>query len=212
MIKEKFLYVDKTKYIYNILESGDYFFLARPPRFGKSLLLSTVHEIFAGRRELFDSLAIAQTDYSWKEHPVIHLNFSSLSTNSPQELKADLELKLLTVAEEYKISISDAPSLKTKFYASVSRLATHTRVVVLIDDYDYPIINNIDNLPLAEECSKVLHDFFPVIKDAADYVRFVLITGVSKFSPSSAFSGLNNLIDLSLTERAALLTGFTEQN
>ena len=211
IIKERFLYVDKTKYIHDIIESGDYFFLARPPGFGKSLLLSTIYEIFAGRRELFDSLAIAQTDYSWEEHPVIHLNFSSLSITSPQELKADLERMLLTVAEEYNVTIDDAPSLKTKFYALISRLATSKRVVILIDDYDYPIISTLDNLVLSEEFRTVLHDFFPVIKDVADYRRFVLIVGISKFSPSLPLSGLNNLTDLSLNERAAHLVGYTER-
>ncbi len=206
-----YLYVDKTQQILNLLSMGDCFFLARPRRFGKSLLLSTLQEIFAGNRSLFDDLDIAKSSYEWTKHPVVHLSFTSMKSKHPDQLEKDIEWTLLSIAQEYGISISDAPSIKTKFIALVKRLAHTNRAVILIDEYDYPLINNLDNLPLAEECRNVLHDFFVVLKDLSDYVRFICITGVSKFSKTSIFSGLNNLNDLTLSPFTATLLGYTQK-
>ena len=211
LIEGNFLYVDKTKYILDIIEKGDCYFLLRPRRFGKSLLLSTLHEIFAGNRELFNGLYIGQSEYAWPQHPVVHLSFSSLGVDNVDDLKKTIEWTLGKHAVNYDISIDDAPTLKTKFIALIERLALKNRVVILIDEYDYPLISNITNQALAEECRQVLHDFFIVLKDLSKYIRFIFITGVTQFSKTSIFSGLNNLNDLTLKKSAAVLLGYTQE-
>ncbi len=211
MIEGDFLYIDKTKYILDLIESGDCYFLSRPRRFGKSLLLSTLHEIFSGNRELFKSLYIDQTDYDWVEHPVIHVSFSSMNSTSAENLRKDLEWNLLELAKKHGIDVSNAPSLQTKLTTLIKQLSAKNRVVILIDEYDYPLINNINNLELVESCRKVLHDFFVVLKDLGDYLTFIFITGVTKFSKTSIFSGLNNLNDLTLSKKAGVLLGYTQE-
>ena len=211
MIEEDYVYIDKTKYILDLIKGGSYYFLSRPRRFGKSLLLSTLHEIFSGKRHLFDSLDIAQSDYNWPEYPVVHMSFASMNVDSPQSLLAALDWTLQKQAEKHNITISDAPTPKLKFIALIERLAIKSRVVILIDEYDHPIINNLKNLALAEECRQELHNFLIVLKDLADSIKFVFITGVSRLSKTSIFSGLNNLNDLTLTKNAALLVGYTER-
>ena len=210
MIEQNYIYIDKTNYILDLIQNGSCYFLSRPRRFGKSLLLSTFHELFSGRQHLFDSLAIAQSDYSWPEHPIIHMSFSSMDVGSPQALLKSLEWNIQKHAEKYNVDVSDAPTAKTKFVALVERLAIKNSVVILIDEYDHPIINNIKNFALAEECRQELHNFLMVLKDLADSIEFIFITGVSRLSKTSIFSGLNNLNDLTLTENAALLLGYTE--
>lgn len=209
MIKDNYVYVDKTRYIYDIITKGTYYFLSRPRRFGKSLLLSTLHELFAGNKELFKGLWIDTANYNWQPHPVIHLSFSALASNSAQALHDDLVWKLESLAESHSLDISKAPSLQTKFESIVTQLASSNSVVILIDEYDFPILNNITDLPLAGECRNIIKNFFGVIKDLDNYIKFVMITGVSKFSKTSIFSGLNNLEDLTLSQQAAGLLGYT---
>ncbi len=211
MIEADYIYVDKTEYIYSLIETGECYFLSRPRRFGKSLLISTFKELFSGNKKLFESLFIAKTDYEWEEHPVVVLSFSKIDSKDASSLERDIEWNLYKIANHYGVDISDAPSIKSKFDALITRLAVKNKVVVLIDEYDYPLINNIDNIERAEECRKVLHDFFTVLKDVGDYLRFTFVTGVTKFSKTSIFSGLNNLDDLTLTPRASLLLGYTHE-
>lgn len=134
MIEGNFLYIDKTSCIHDLIDSGDCYFLSRPRRFGKSLLLSTFNEIFSGNKKLFDTLAIAKTDYDWAEHPVIHLSFSSMNTQSASQLRNDLEWSLVKIARKNGINIDDAPSLQTKFTELIEQLALKNRVVILIDE------------------------------------------------------------------------------
>lgn len=211
MIEGNYIYVDKTKYILNLIMTGECYFLSRPRRFGKSLLISTLYEIFSGNRGLFKSFYIDTTDYSWPEHPIIHFSFSSMNVENSESLKKDIEWNLFNHAAKYNLSIEDAPSLQTKFSALVERLAQRGKVVILVDEYDFPLINNINKPGMAEECRKVLHDFFVVLKDLGKYLRFIFITGVSRFSKTSIFSGLNNLNDISLSEKGAELLGYTEE-
>ncbi len=136
-----YTYVDKTKQIYELLTTGDYYFLSRPRRFGKSLLLSTIQEIAKGNKDLFKDLYISQTDYDWKEHPVVSLSLSSMDCTSSETLTSDLEWALLEIARTYDINIKNAPSLKAKFSTLVTRLSrSQGRVVILVDEYDYPLI------------------------------------------------------------------------
>ncbi len=211
MIEGNYTYVDKTRQIFDLISTGECYFLSRPRRFGKSLLLSTMKEIFKGNRALFRGLYIDNVDYDWQEHPVIHLSFTSVNSTSAQKLEKDIEYKLLQLAEEYGLDIREAPSLQTKFTTLIQKLGEKNRVVLLIDEYDYPLINNIDNLSLAESCRKTLHDFFVVLKDLDEYLRFIFITGVTKFSKTSIFSGLNNLDDLTLMSKASIILGYTHE-
>ncbi len=173
--------------------------------------LSTLEHIFLGNRNLFRTLFISNTDYDWLQYPVIHLSFSALSSKTAEHLEKDIEWKLHEIADSYAINISDAPSIQTKFEALIKRLSRNNKVVVLVDEYDYPLLNNIHDLTVAESCRKVMHDFFAILKDVGEYLRFIFITGVTKFSKTSIFSGLNNLDDLTLSRRAAQLLGYTEQ-
>ena len=210
MIEDSYIYVDKTEYIYDLIQTGKYYFLLRPRRFGKSLLLSTFKELFSGNQELFEGLYIAGTDYNWKKHPVVMLSFSEMLSKDAQSLEKDIEWSLLEHAKHYDIDISDAPTIKSKLIALVRRLATtKDKVVVLVDEYDYHLINNINDPIGAEACRKVLHDFFSVFKDLGEHLRFIFVTGVTKFSKTTIFSGLNNLDDLTLMPQASLLLGYT---
>ena len=211
MIENNYIYIDKTKYMVHLIDEGRYYFLSRPRRFGKTLLVSTLDELFSGNRYLFKSLYIDSSDYEWKEHPVININFASLSAENPEALKKDLEYTLEVIAKKYDADISGAPSLQTKFKTLIIQLAKKNKVAVLIDEYDYAILRNITNLELADACRDVLKDLFSALKDAEvdKALRFIFITGITKFSRTSIFSGLNNLEDLSTDPRAAQLLGYT---
>lgn len=209
MIKNNYVYVDKTKYIYDIIKTGDYYFFSRPRRFGKSVLISTLKELFEGNKELFKDLWIETSDYKWQTHPVIHLSFSSLASNNAQALYNDLVWKLESIASLHSIDIIKAPSLKTKFELLVTELSKINSVVILVDEYDHPILSNISDPSVATECRDVLKSFFDVVKDLDSYLAFFMVTGVSKFSKTSIFSGLNNLEDLTLNELGSNLVGYT---
>ncbi len=213
MVDGGFIYIDKTDLIYNLIKEKRYFFLSRPRRFGKTLLVSTLQELFSGNRKLFSSLSISSTPYAWQEHPVIVISFASMASDSAEALKRDIAWTLSNIAKHYGVTIEDAPSLSTKFKSLILKLAVKNKVVVLVDEYDYTILQNIENLELAQECRTILRDLFSALKDVEvdKQIRFIFITGVTKFSKTSIFSGLNNLQDLTLDHRAAQLLGYTVQ-
>lgn len=211
MITEDYLYIDKTEYIYNLVTKGRFYFLSRPRRFGKSLLISTLKELFSNNRSLFTNLWIDKSDYAWQEFPVINLNFSFLSIENSHELKISLEWALDSIAIEFGIDVSKAPSPGLKLEMLVKALSQKNKVVILVDEYDYPLINAIENKKVAEANRKVLKNLFSAIKGLDEYLRAIFITGVSKFSKTSIFSGLNNLDDLSLDPLADCLLGYTPQ-
>ncbi|MEM7659341.1 MAG: ATP-binding protein [Bacteroidota bacterium] len=203
-----FLYVDKTKDIYRLATQGNYYFLSRPRRFGKSLLLSTVKALFQGKRPLFSGLWI-EDQWNWEqEHPVVHIGFSSIGYKT-MGLKAALETALDAAAEEAGIQLL-ATHHDQKFKELIQRLSERGRVVLLIDEYDKPIIDYLDDFPQAREHQQILKSFYSIIKDSDEYIRFLLITGVSKFSKVSIFSELNNLSDITIDRRFASLTGITQ--
>ncbi len=189
IIEENFIYVDKTHHIHDIVSTGRYYFLSRPRRFGKSLLISTLEELLLGNRTLFESLAINQADYAWIKHPVIHLSFSALSSESADALKKDIAWTLQNIAEKHQIDISRAPSIQTMFKTLIEQLSSKNKVVVLIDEYDYPILKNITNPEQAKQCGKILRDFFSILKDTDKYLKFVFITGITKVSKHPFFLG-----------------------
>ncbi len=204
-----YLYVDKTEAILRLITQGKYFFLSRPRRFGKSLLLSTIKSIYQGRHDLFNDLWIAsQRDWS-KVNPVIHLSINKLDYQG-MGLEAALQKAMHTCAAEYQVQLIST-TLKNLFAELLEQLAKqHGKVVVLIDEYDKPLIDYLDDIPLAKANQQVMKIFYSVIKDSDPYIEFLLITGVSKFSRVSLFSDLNNLYDLTLDLDSANLLGYTQ--
>ncbi len=211
LIESGFLYVDKTRWIYELVKvSKGVYFLSRPRRFGKSLLLSTLKAIFDGRQELFEGLWIAGSDYAWPVHPVIRIDFSLFRVEDAEEFKQKLAERLEEIAADQDVTLG-AGDYQKKFRDLIRALADRGRVVILIDEYDKPIIDNIEHPEAAARIREVLKGFYTVIKGMDAYVRFVFLTGVSKFSKVGVFSGLNNLEDITLSPAFAALPGITEE-
>ncbi len=208
IIEGDFLYVDKTKIIYEMIKGGSYYFLSRPRRFGKSLLLSTIKEIFSGSRELFKSLWI-ENHWNWDiQYPIIHVKFSSINYQALGLYNAISE-DITDMASELGISL-EKTELKDKFEELIQKSAAGGKVVILIDEYDKPIIDYLDEPNVASENRAVLKQFYSVIKDADQYIQFLFITGVSKFAKVSIFSDLNNLEDMTLHPSFNDIAGITQ--
>ncbi|MCP5052318.1 MAG: ATP-binding protein [bacterium] len=210
MIEGDYLYVDKTKDIYNLItDGGQYYFLSRPRRFGKSLLISTLKELFSGNESLFKGLWI-HDKWTWEKYPVIHLDFLGLDSGSREELIDSLEFLVNRNADRYGIKLKEK-NYNTRFKELVAQLAKTGPVVILIDEYDKPIINNLDDLEVAKGNRKILKTFYETVKESDPHLKFVFITGVSKFSRVSVFSGLNNLTDLTIDDHFSTITGYTQE-
>jgi Predicted AAA-ATPase/PD-(D/E)XK nuclease superfamily len=210
MITGNYLYVDKTRYIYDLFSGGSrYYFLSRPRRFGKSLLISTLKELFSGNQKLFEDLWIGSSDYIWEEYPIIYLDFSIIDHSNVQELKLALSWALLEVADTYGVDISGAPTSGSQLAQLIKRLSAKNRVVVLIDEYDKPLLDNLQDIPRALAIRDFLKNFYDILKGMDVYLRAIFITGVSKFSKTSIFSGINNVNDISLKPESAELLGYT---
>lgn len=204
------MYIDKTEQICRILDSGKYFFLSRPRRFGKSLLLSTLKHIFLGRSDLFQGLWIGEEGrHDWAPHPVLHFSFSSIDYKTQGLEKALMEV--INEAATARGVVLRRTTLATRFQELIQALGNGPRqVVILIDEYDKPLTDFLEDLPKAQEHREIMKNFFSVVKDADPFIRFFLITGVSKFSKVSLFSDLNHLEDLTIHPYAATLTGYTQ--
>lgn len=207
-----YLYVDKTEHIYKMITGGRRFFLSRPRRFGKSLLVSTLYEVLTANKSLFNDLWIDKSDYSWKEHGVINLDFSRLIFDDVPTLKNRLSRVLKKVAQQYNTSIDiqeDAPDilLEEVVDALYNRFG---RVAILIDEYDSPILKTLYDEDLAKEIRDTIQQFFTVIKGLDKYVQFVFITGVSSFAKAGLFSGINNLQNLTLQDEYGAICGYTD--
>ena len=214
--KENFIYVDKTAVIHQLLTGGQQYFLARPRRFGKSVLLSTLRALFQGRRELFEGLWIAQhSNWDWPQHPVIHLDVSRVSSKTPDSLEADLKDLLVDIAREFQVSLNMSQSLAICFGRLIKQVSQHNQVVVLVDEYDKPIVGHLelgpDRLAIAKGNQEVLKNFYGILKSHEKHLQFLLLTGVTKFSKTSIFSELNHLVDLTLKEDYATLLGYTRE-
>ncbi len=214
IIADGFCYVDKTPLLYQLTQSGNYFFISRPRRFGKSLLISTLASLFAGERELFRGLAIEPL-WNWSQSlPVIHISFGSGVVDSREALEQRLRHILLRHEEQYELQHHSDVDIPGQFSDLIIGLHKKfgQQVVLLIDEYDKPILDNLvagrDEVAIAVRDG--LKGFYSVIKDSDQYVRFCLLTGVSKFSKVSLFSGLNNLKDITLAPQYATLCGYTE--
>jgi hypothetical protein len=213
IIKGKAIYVDKTEYIYDLcypLDKG--YFLSRPRRFGKSLVLDTIDELFSGNRPLFEGLWI-EDKWDWSEtYPVIRMSLDAIGHE--QGLKQALLKQLNRIARTFDLSLLEDESLGGAFQELIESVAKKTgkQVVILIDEYDRPIIDYIDpyNLTMANNQRDILKQFFSILKYASKHIRFLFITGVSKFARVSIFSDLNHLIDLTLHKKYAALCGYTQ--
>lgn len=208
-----YLYVDKTRQIHDLFaRGGKYYFLSRPRRFGKSLLISTLVEIFSGNQELFKGLWIYDK-IKWTRHPVIHIDFSKIDFASPGTLEESIKKFLDKTAKSYDLTLEKKRTYKESFVELIEKMAVKGKVVVLIDEYDKPIIEYVEanKIETAIEIRTVLKQFYSVIKGSDAFLRFVFITGVSKFSRVSIFSDLNNLVDITLMANYSTLLGYTEE-
>ncbi|MEM7132884.1 MAG: ATP-binding protein [Chloroflexota bacterium] len=205
---ENYLYIDKTEQIHRLITSGAYFFLSRPRRSGKSLTLSTIKSIYLGQRELFSGLWIEE-QWDWEKiHPVIHISFSGIGYQT-QGLEGAIEAELRLIGKQMEIQF-EQKGIDRLFAELIRKLSTNGKVVLLIDEYDKPIIDYLGEIEQAQKNQKILKTFYSVIKDCDPYIKFLLITGVSKFSKVSIFSELNNLTDITRNRRFVDLTGYTQ--
>ena len=210
---ENFVYVDKTDYVYSLVRKPGYFFLGRPRRFGKSLLLSTIEAYFMGKRDLFRGLAIDRLQPGgWETYPVIHLDMSADIYTEMDSLTESISSMLSDWEHDLNIS-SIKPTISKRFEHIISTLAASSgkKVVILIDEYDSPLSDTIDNPELQEIYREQLHGFYSVLKKAERNIRFCMLTGVTKFGKVSVFSGLNNLNDISFDDEYAGICGITEE-
>lgn len=211
IIEEGYLYVDKTRYVHEIVNTGKYYFLSRPRRFGKSLLLSTIDALFQGKRELFKGLAIENMNWNWEKYPVFHLDLTGKVYDKETELDDILNEHLRRWESEYGYSLEGVePDERFRTLILNAYEVTGKNVVVLIDEYDQPIVHNILNKKRLEIFKRKLSAFYSVLKAMDQYIRFAMMTGVSRFSKVSIFSGLNNLEDISLQPQYNAICGITE--
>ena len=210
---EGFVYVDKTALIYKLVKEGSVYFLSRPRRFGKSLLLSTLEAYFTGKKELFKGLAIEQLEKDWFEYPVLHMDLNAEKYNSIGELENIISTYLREWEEKYDSKEADNTSLSLRFRAVIraAKEKTGRGVAVLIDEYDKPILQAIGNPSLQEQFRNMLKAFYGVLKSADADLKFALLTGVTKFGKVSVFSDLNNLMDISMSPRFHNICGITEE-
>jgi len=209
-----YLYVDKTQSLYDLIKSGNRYFLSRPRRFGKSLTCSTLKAIFLGKKELFKGLAIYDTEYKWEKHPVVHLDFSGIRHKTAEDLEEHLVKALIEIGADQGVNVEKNDSAELAFHKIITTLGKkHGPVAVIIDEYDKPILDNIENLAEAEKIRTTLKSFFGTLKntDVDAHLHFVFVTGVSKFAKISIFSELNNLSDISLDAKAATIVGYTHE-
>lgn len=210
--RNEYLYVDKTAFVWKIANTGKPYFLSRPRRFGKSLLLSTFEAYFKGKEELFKGLAIEQMETEWKEYPVLHLDLNAKKYSAPADLIAMLNQHLERWESQYGDEKKDR-SPEERFSYIIRRASEEAGcgVVVLVDEYDKPLLQTLNNIPLQEEYRQILKAFYSVLKSSDPYLRFVFLTGVTKFAQVSVFSDLNQLNDISMKPQYATICGITEQ-
>ena len=209
---EGYLYVDKTEFIWNLINpAGESYFLSRPRRFGKSLTISTLKAIFEGKKELFKGLAIYDKPYDWKPYPVIHLDMAGCDVHTENDLRDYLVRMMERLAKHHHVNVNIQRNLLSSSFSDlIEEIAKPAPAVILLDEYDKPILENITNPDIAT-IRDTLADFYSAIKKEMEYERFVFITGVTKFCHVSLFSKLNNLTDITMDARYAAMLGYTQE-
>ena len=211
--KEGYVYVDKTALIHRLATTGTYYFLSRPRRFGKSLLISTMEAYFKGKKELFEGLAMEQLEKKWTGYPVLHLDLNGSKYMNPGDLDDILNMHIERWESEYGVT-TRYKTLSVRFQAVIDTAYEKTgkQVVILIDEYDKPIVDNLGNPELADNFKKTLQGFYSVLKAKDGQIRFGFLTGVSKIGKLSVFSGLNNLTDISVEPEYSDVCGISEED
>ena len=206
------VYIDKTELIYRLTHTNKVYFLSRPRRFGKSLLVSTLEAYFLGKKELFKGLAMESLENEWNTYPVLHVDFSGSKYDSADNLKAAVNKHLLLWEKVYGHEEGDT-TFSLRFESVIRRAYEQTgqQVVVLIDEYDSPMLDSNNDDATQKEIRNIMRDFFSPLKKSDPYLRFVFLTGISKFSQMSIFSELNNLQNISMRDDYSAICGITEQ-
>ena len=207
---KEYYYVDKTALIYDIVTGGKYYFLSRPRRFGKSLLTSTLKAYFLGRRDLFEGLAIAELEKDWEEYPVFHIDFTGCNYDTYKDLEDRLDVIFSAFETQYGETGIKNPALRLGQLIRKAYEKTGKQVVLLIDEYDKPLIDNILNVEIRERMRDLLSGLYSNLKAMDAYLRFGFLTGVSRFSHLNIFSAVNNLNDISFSREYAGICGITE--
>lgn len=207
-----YAYVDKTNFVYKLADEGKYYFLSRPRRFGKSLFLSTLEAYFQGKKELFEGLAIYDLETEWKKYPIFHIDLNTANFREKDSLYTVLNDYLTTWESKYGTRESEA-TLALRFKGVIARAAEKEGcgVVILIDEYDKPILQTMRDPELQAEHRAQLKAFYSVLKTQDRYIKFAFLTGVTKFGKVSVFSDLNNLTDISMDHRYISICGMTEK-
>jgi hypothetical protein len=207
-----YLYVDKTAYVYHLVDTGRPYFLCRPRRFGKSLFLSTLKAYFQGKKELFEGLAIAGLEKEWIEYPIIHLDFTLGDVTCIETFKNTLYLNLECAEKQFGINLEGETDLAKRFCKLIeqARETTGRKVVVLVDEYDKSLLATVDNPALNDEICAILKSFYGVLKGLDANLRFVFITGMTKFAKVVFSSDLNQLQDISMYGQFAGICGISE--
>ena len=210
--KDGYFYIDKTALIYKLVKTGSYYFLSRPRRFGKSLLLSTLEAYFKGRKELFEGLAMESLEKDWIEYPVIHLDLNAKKFDTENDLIRLIDRQLLVYEAQYGSCSSDE-TIDDRLVTLIRLAAEKTgqRVVILVDEYDKPMLQAIGRDELQEEYRNTLKAFYGVMKSMDGYIKFAMLTGVTKFGKVSVFSDLNNLNDISMWNQYIDICGVSDQ-
>ena len=210
--RDNCLYVDKTQFVYLLAQTSSPYFLGRPRRFGKSLFLSTLKAFFEGKKELFEGLKITELEKDWIKYPIIYLDFNKSEYNDVQTLEFALDEMLKKYEKEYEVQdIAVKASFRFDNLIAEMHKKTGQKVVVLIDEYDKSLVNTMLNLDVNDKIRDILKGFYGVLKGADAHLRFVFLTGVTKFSKVSIFSDLNQLVDISLNEKYAEICGISEE-
>ena len=210
--RDGYFYIDKTALIYQLVNNGSYYFLSRPRRFGKSLLLSTLEAYFEGRKELFEGLALEKLETDWVKRPILHLDLNTEKYENPESLEKILNDTIYKWEMIYGTEPSET-SLPLRFKGIIRRAREQTghRVAILVDEYDKPMLQAIGNEELQQSFRSTLQAFYGALKTMDGHIKLAFLTGVTKFGKISVFSALNNLMDLSMWEDYAALCGITEQ-
>ncbi len=208
--KRNSFYVDKTAYVYSLVRSRlkNYYSIARPDGFGKSLMCSTLHCLFEGKRELFKGLYIDSTDYSFEKYPVLHFNFGEFDTTSYESFRSDFQTAIITETRRNGCDVErKAPSSMLKSFLN----QVEKKTVIIIDEHDAPISRTFKDVELSERIRETLSFFYNVIKNTDEKIRFFFMTGVTKYTCMTIFSGFNNVTDITFNKKYASAFGYTEE-